>query len=157
MQSAIVEEFAHAVLVDNALLAQTVALGEPVTPAEMIELSAASRALYNTCVLAGRELEHVSEHHKLWQAAVEVFAQMRQVWDEVNGNELARLHVNLLGRLHSLSLDRAALYDVSAAERLSFAQRNAPQGKSLSAGQQYNKTNTLAVTHSRGGIDSSPQ
>jgi hypothetical protein len=157
MQSAIVEEFAHAVSVDNVLLAQTVALGEPVTPAEMIELSASSRALYNTCVLAGRELGHISEHYQLWQAASEIFAQMSRVWGDVNGNELARLHVSLLGRLHSLSLDRAALYDVSAAARLSFAQRNAPQGKSLSAGQQYNNTQTLAVTHSHGGIDSSPQ
>ena len=125
MQSAIVEEFALGVLTDNALLAQATALGEAITPAEMIELSASSRALYDVCILAGRELERVPERHKLWQAASQIFEQMSNIWGDVNGNDYASLHVSLLLRLRSLSVDRAALYDVSSAERASFAQRKA--------------------------------
>jgi hypothetical protein len=136
MQEAIVEEFALGVLTDNALLAQAAVLGEAITPAEMIELSASSRALYNVCTLAGRELGYISEHHKLWQAASEIFAQMSKVWGEVNGNELAEAHVSLLLRLHAMSLDRAALYDVSSAERADFARRKAPQAKTSSLQEQ---------------------
>src|SRR5215469_12832833 len=112
MRSVIVEEFALGVLTDNALLAQAAALGEPVRSAEMIELSASSRALYNTCILTSRELGRVTECHQLWQGATELFEQMHEVWKEVEGDDYAKAHISLLSRLRSLSLDRVALYDV---------------------------------------------
>jgi hypothetical protein len=125
MQSAIVEEFGAAILIDNALFAQQSALGEAITSAEMIELSASSRALYNLCILTGRELEHLRECHKLWQAAAEVFEQMLKAWKNVEGDDYARGHISLLSRLCLLSQDRAALYNVTRSERDSFARRKA--------------------------------
>jgi len=95
MNAVSVEQFASGVLTDNALFAQATALGEAITPAEMIELLAESRSLYNLCVLTSRELERVRECHQLWQAAAEIFEQMSKVWSDENLNELAGLHVSL--------------------------------------------------------------
>jgi hypothetical protein len=142
MESAIVEEFARGVLTDNALLAHAAALGEALTPGEMIELSAAARALYNTAILAGRELERIRECHKLWQAATEVFEQMSEAWRDVDGDDYARAHVTLLVRLHSLSQDRASLYNVSSAERASFARRKAMPAKQASEGESNTASRT---------------
>jgi hypothetical protein len=115
---ALVEEFAQGLLADNAVIALKVQSGDRLELTELVELAAATRALYNTATLASREFGRMDQCYALWAATAQVFEQLRAAWDSVPADgELVSFHRAQLERLCELALDRVELYRSNGPDR----------------------------------------
>jgi hypothetical protein len=132
MQADLVEMLVAGLRMDNAILAQRVALGEPVPLVEIVEVAAATRALFNSVTLASRDSNlRVDQCLKLWIAARQVFAELCGLWENVPSDDGAILfHRAQLSRLIELAVSREELYTISQSERLKHAGRRADTSES---------------------------
>jgi hypothetical protein len=125
MQADLVEMLVAGLRMDNAILAQRVALGEPVPLVEIVELAAATRALFNSVTLASRDSSfRVDQCLKLWIETRKVFEELRGLWENVPSDDGAILfHRAQLSRLIELAASREDLYRISQSERLEHVAR----------------------------------
>lgn len=118
MRSEIVEELSLALQIDNGLMAQSVAVGEPISLSDIVELAATARALYDTVTLASRDFDRMEQCFELWQAASRTFSLLRAAWEMVPADgQLVGLHRAQLERLYELCEDRFALYTSNGPDR----------------------------------------
>jgi hypothetical protein len=121
-----VEQFAQCLLADNSLAAQSVAAGESLPLAEVIELAAEARALYNVATLVTAELDGVEDCHSLWLQTRDQFQQLCAAWSDVpEDGELLNWHRLQLQRLATLATDRVELYCLANSDRRRLLVRRA--------------------------------
>jgi hypothetical protein len=120
------QEFGESILLDNALLAQSVAAGESASLAELLELAASVRSLYNTATLATRGFDFVQPCFALWEETATIFEQLCAAWTDVAEDSEAVIFYRVqLERFCELSRDRLELYSEGQDRRRLLARKAA--------------------------------
>jgi hypothetical protein len=121
MRPDLIDELATGIRIDNGFAALTARTGEPLSQADLIELSAQVRSLYTVITLTCRELRYIDECRLLWAQGAAVFENLRAAWIETDGNKMAAPYLAQLNRLLELSSDRVGVYTVDQADRQAYA------------------------------------
>lgn len=118
------QDFALSVSLDSGLVRQSIAVGEQISPAEILSLAAAIEAIYISVTLESRQMDRVRDCHLLWSELAQLLGELCASWTDVASDDPNV--VWLRGRLqHYLELtrDRVELYSVSESERRKFQER----------------------------------
>ena len=100
------------------MMAMAVQAGAEISPAEIVELMANTRSLYNLSTLRSRDFDRIDQCHALWQQTTEQFEQLCRAWEGVApSGELIGWHRAQLHRLLDLASDRVELYEPEGADR----------------------------------------
>jgi hypothetical protein len=132
-------DFAPSVCLDNALLREDIARGEAVPIDEILSLAAAAQAIYLTATIESRELDGITQCHKLWADVAKLFDELCAPWTDVKTDEeqiqwlLARLR-----RYRDLALDRVSIYEVTTSQRVAHSRTRADINFEMSHRQRHN-------------------
>lgn len=134
---------------DNAIVAQSVALGEPVQLVDILELAAATRTLFNSVTIVSREPDsRVDQCLRLWGEVRKVFEDLRAQWENVPSEDGAIMfHKAQLNRLSELAASRIDLYTITEAERRKYIELKADGTRSNSPREKSNEQSDEQSAH----------
>jgi hypothetical protein len=116
--STALQEFAADIVADNSLAAQSVVLGDKIELAEIAELLAGVRSIYNLATLASRDHSRITDCHALWLETLGHFEQLCGAWVGVQEcGELIGWYRIQLEHLRGLCADRVELFQPEGADR----------------------------------------
>jgi hypothetical protein len=87
MHSELLQEASSGWTCDNGMVVLSIRAGEPVDPAQLIELCSGARTLFSLTTLASRGIDRVADCRRLWSDTLETFRKAIAAWNDVPSDQ----------------------------------------------------------------------